>query len=193
MRHLTRSGPGARLRFALAGVALALLVLFAAAAMLESRAISSDPVPPVSGSMALHVGSLAPDFDLNDTQTGKAVRLSSFRGRPVWINFWATWCDDCKLEMPQMQRIYSRYKASGLALLGIDVQESAAAVNAYTRSGGFDWTFLLDPNGSVVDRYFVEGVPTHVFVGPDGTARAIHSGAITQSEMAESLREIIGY
>ena len=118
MRPLTRSGPGERRGLALAGVALALLVLFAAAAMLESRAISSDRDPPVSGSMSLHVGSLAPDFELNDTQTGKAVRLSSFRGRPVWINFWATWCDDCKLEMPQMQRIYSQRKASGPALLG---------------------------------------------------------------------------
>ena len=179
-------------RARLAGAALLLLVLFvlSGAWLLGSRTIHDQF--PISPPALPRVGSPAPDFSLNDTQTGKAVTLSSLRGRPVWINFWATWCDACKLEMPQMQRVYSQYKAQGLAILGIDVQESAGAVNAYTRSGGFDWTFLLDPNGAVIDRYFVEGVPTHVFVGADGIIKAIHAGAITETEMAESLGKIMG-
>src|SRR5207249_2543115 len=103
--------------------------------LLDLRTIRDDF--PISRPTPPRVGSPAPDFDLNDAQTGKAIRLSTFRGRPVWINFWATWCDACKAEMPQVQRMYSQYKAQGLAILGIDVQESAGAVNAYTRSGGF--------------------------------------------------------
>jgi peroxiredoxin len=177
-------------RARLASAALLLLVLFLVAGwLLDLRTVRDDflisrPTPP-------RVGSPAPNFQLKDVQTGNVVTLSSFRGRPVWINFWATWCDACKVEMPQMQRMYTRYKAQGLAILGIEVQETTGAVNAYTRSGAFDWTFLLDPNGGVVDRYFVEGVPTHIFVGTDGTIKAIHSGAITDTQMAESLGKIM--
>src|SRR5947208_2331544 len=66
------------------------------------------------------VGMPAPDFQLDDVNTGLPVSLSALRGRPVWINFWATWCPACEVELPKMKQWYDKYKSRGLALVGID-------------------------------------------------------------------------
>jgi peroxiredoxin len=125
------------------------------------------------------VGSIAPDFALRDINTGQVVKLSELRGRPVWVNFWATWCPPCAEEMPEMQKLYDQYRHSGLALVGVDVQESEAAVGRFIVKGKFDWTFLLDTDGLVVDRYTVGGLPTHFFIDESGVIRAIHAGALS--------------
>jgi thiol-disulfide isomerase/thioredoxin len=125
------------------------------------------------------VGSLAPDFALKDINTGQVVKLSELRGRPVWVNFWATWCPPCAEEMPEMQTLYDEYRHSGLALVGVDVQESEPTVRGFTMRGKFDWTFLLDTDGKVVDRYTVGGLPTHFFIDESGVIRAIHAGALS--------------
>ncbi len=125
------------------------------------------------------VGSIAPDFELKDVNTGQMVKLSELRGRPVWVNFWASWCPPCAEEMPEMQKLYDQYRHSGLALLGVNVQESQEAVRSFTARGNFDWTFLLDPDGKVVDRYMVGGLPTHFFIDEQGAIRAIYAGALS--------------
>ena len=139
------------------------------------------PGAPSSGGpqVRARVGSVAPDFELKDVNTGRMVKLSDFRGRPVWVNFWATWCPPCAEEMPEMQKLYDQYRHGGLALLGVDVQESETAVRSFTTRGKFDWTFLLDTDGTVVDRYMVGGLPTHFFIDEGGIVRAIYAGALT--------------
>src|SRR5262245_10512388 len=99
---------------------------------------------PVIG---LRVGALAPDFTLTDADTDKAVSLSSLRGRPVWINFWASWCQACWLEMPDMQKAYDQYKDKGLVILGVNNRESKKDINIFTHYYGYNWTFLQDPTG----------------------------------------------
>lgn len=135
---------------------------------------------PVVGAPQIRaqIGSIAPDFELRDINTGQMVKLSELRGRPVWINFWASWCPPCAEEMPEMQKLYDRYRHSDLALLGIDVQESEESVRNFT-DGKFDWTFLIDTDGKVVDRYMVGGLPTHFFIDKTGVVRAIYLGALS--------------
>jgi thiol-disulfide isomerase/thioredoxin len=137
------------------------------------------------------VGSPAPDFDLQDAQTGQAVRLSSFGGKPVWINFWATWCDACREEMPDIQQVYSEYKNRDLVILGVNIQEKADVVNSFVTSKGYGWTFLLDSEGKVTDLYFVAGIPTNIFIDTDGVIRAIHVGALRQEDARSNLLKII--
>lgn len=129
-------------------------------------------------SEAPQVGSLAPDFELVNVYTGEVVKLSDLRGKPVWINFWATWCPPCKQEMPEMQTLYEKHAAQGLEIVGVDVQESAADVEKFTTEGGFKWTFVLDEEGAVTDRYLVSGLPSHFFVDRDGVIQAIHVGGL---------------
>lgn len=135
--------------------------------------------PPGAPQVRARVGTIAPDFELKDINTGQLVKLSELRGRPVWVNFWATWCPPCAEEMPEMQKLYDQYRHSDLALLGVDVQESETSVRNFTTNGNFTWTFLLDTDGSVVDRYMVGGLPTHFFIDKTGTIRAIYAGALS--------------
>ncbi|HEX8219304.1 MAG TPA: redoxin domain-containing protein [Chloroflexia bacterium] len=161
-------------------VSAAVVVALGLALFLGWRALGSPGAPSSSApEVRARVGTIAPDFELKDVNTGQMVKLSEFRGRPVWVNFWATWCPPCAEEMPEMQKLYDQYRHSDLALLGVDVQESETAVRSFTTSRNFDWTFLLDADGSVVDRYMVGGLPTHFFIDKTGTVRAIYTGALS--------------
>lgn len=157
----------------------AVVVALGLAFFLGWRMLNGSGAPPSNApQIRAQVGSVAPDFELKDINTGRMVKLSELRGRPVWVNFWASWCPPCAEEMPEMQKLYDRYRHSGLALLGVDVQESEESVRSFT-NGRFDWTFLIDPDGKVVDRYMVGGLPTHFFIDERGVIRAIYAGALS--------------
>ncbi len=151
------------------------LAVFFGWRILAGAATPASNLPQVRA----QVGSVAPDFELKDINTGQVVKLSELRGRPVWVNFWATWCPPCAEEMPEMQKLYDQYRHSGLALLGVDVQETETAVRLFTARGNFDWAFLLDADGKVVDRYMVGGLPSHFFIDESGVIRAIYVGALS--------------
>ncbi len=135
------------------------------------------------------VGSRAPDFELIDLNTGQPVTLSSLKGKPVWINFWATWCPPCKEEMPIMQKLYDEHKDKGLVILGVDVQEQESDVSPYIKDGGYSWTFVIDKTGKITDSYHVNGLPSHYFVDKDGLIQAIVIGGL-KSEMTGEIRDI---
>src|SRR5438105_1373487 len=116
------STPGRIVAFT-SSVVVLLVVAGAVAWLLGTRAsdtgknvYSTDPNgKPIGGNTAgletaVKVGALAPDFELSDVYTGKPVKLSSFRGKPVWVNFWASWCPPCKAELPDMKQKYDKYK-----------------------------------------------------------------------------------
>lgn len=144
-------------------------------------------IRPTEGPFA---GYLAPDFTLPDT-AGAPVSLHSYRGHPVWINLWATWCGPCQTEMPEMQKLYTRYQGQGLVILGVDVQEDAGRVTAFVTKGGFTWPMLLDHDGLVARHYYLTGLPMHVFVDRAGGIQMIGSGGLTTAAMTEGLRRIM--
>ncbi len=137
------------------------------------------------------VGQLAPDFVLKDVYTGQPIRLSSLRGKPVWINFWASWCPPCKAELPDMKQVYARYEGKGLVLFGIDMQEDPAVVKQFTSDNGYKWDIAVDSDGHVTNTYYVFSIPTHIFVDSDGVIKSIQIGALTQAMMEERLSKII--
>jgi thiol-disulfide isomerase/thioredoxin len=137
------------------------------------------------------IGQPAPDFTVTRLDTGEAVRLSDFKGRPVWINFWATWCAPCKEEMPQMQAVYQAHQDSDLVILGVDFREDAALVRPLVAEGQYSWTFALDPDARAAWTYFVAGIPTHVFVARDGTIRDIISAGLTRERMEQQVAALL--
>jgi len=138
------------------------------------------------------VGSTAPDFELVDLSTGQPITLSSLKGKPVWINFWATWCPPCKEEMPIMQKLYDENKDKGLVILGVDVQEPESDVTPYIKEGGYSWTFVIDKTGKITDNYRVGGLPSHYFVDKEGIIQAIVIGGL-KSEMTGELMDVTPY
>jgi thiol-disulfide isomerase/thioredoxin len=188
--HRRRSSPPALLIIAL----VLAVALVAASLSLVSGGITQS-VPAGAGQMKQEpkVGSQAPDFELTNVATGRPVTLASLRGKPVWINFWATWCPPCKTEMPIMKEKYDKYKAQGLEVVGINMREDPAYVNAFVEGNGYDWLFVVDGDGAVTNRYFASGIPSHIFVDSAGTIQAIHIGDLQASTMEELLGKIIAH
>lgn len=137
-------------------------------------------------------GSLAVDFTATNLVDGKEVHVSDYRGKnPVWLNFWASWCGPCKAEMPDMQQLYDLNKAKGLVILGFDVREDQKTVNDFVTSRAFNWTFLLQPTGETASRYYVSGIPTHIFIGKDGVIKSRISSGLPRAYMEAELAKIL--
>lgn len=129
--------------------------------------------------VAPEVGALAPDFEFKDMNTGETVTLASLRGKPVWVNFWATWCPPCRAEMPDMEKIYGEYKDKGLVILGVDVKEDARTVKDFTSSLELTWDFMIDADSAIADRYLVGNLPSHFYVDRNGVIQVVHIGGFS--------------
>jgi peroxiredoxin len=109
----------------------------------------------------------APDFTLKDL-TGRKVRLTDFRGKVVFLNFFATWCVPCRAEMPAMERLHRNFRDKGLVVLAVDIQESARTVRPFMRDLKLSFPALLDEDGSVAYMYSVRPVPATYLISRDG-------------------------
>ena len=137
-------------------------------------------------------GQPAPDFVAHDPD-GIPVALHDYLGRPVIINFWATWCAPCRQEMRALQTVYEAHKAAGLAVLAVsqDQQDKGEAVRAYCTTLGITFSPLLDPDGQVATHYKVFLLPSTVFIHPSGTVAAVHLGVLTPAQIEQYLRAIL--
>ena len=102
---------------------------------------------------------------------GKTVHLAELRGRAVLINFWATWCEPCRAEMPTLQQITEVYGPEKLAVLTVNVKDSDAKVRQFMKSTGLNLPVLPDLEGTIARQWQVRIFPTTVLIGADGRAR----------------------
>ncbi len=182
-------------------VGAALLLVLVTRPIATVPAGSADPRPTqfaigptVDG---LLLGSVAPPLTIagpDGTATalrdvdGNVVDLAALRGRPVWINFWASWCPPCQSETPTLRDVYARYRDQGLALIAISVQESTEAdVRAYARKYGLGFTVAADLSPQLFHRYRVYGLPTQFFIDRAGVITAVVQGPVTPESAAANL------
>jgi peroxiredoxin len=142
----------------------------------------------VDKQLELTIGSPAPDFNLK-TYLGDEVRLSDFKGSPVLINFWATWCQPCRLEMPHIQSRFEQYNTD-LNVLAVNFDEPADIVQTFTEELNLTFNVLLDPGGRVQSLYQIRGYPTTYFIDSDGFIRVIHIGFMTESQLDDYLKQV---
>ncbi len=129
---------------------------------------------------------LAPDFELKDLE-GNQVTLRDFRGSPVMINFWATWCAPCRYEMPFIQAVFESWQSKGgLVILAINRGESLSPVQDYLQSEGYTFPVLLDGDEKVNRAYNISGIPTTVFIDEEGVIKARHAGPFNNAEELEN-------
>ena len=115
------------------------------------------------------VPKLAPpvDFNLLDLN-GKRVMLSDFKGKIVFLNFWATWCPPCREEMPSMQKLYTRFKDKDFAMLAVSMKEPASVVKKFFKDNSLTFTALLDSDGELMTPFGVRAIPTTYIIDRDG-------------------------
>lgn len=133
-------------------------------------------------------GSLAPDFDL-PSLNGHSLSLAHLRGKPVLINFWATWCDPCIAELPLLEAAAQRYDAE-LVVIGINEGDPFHDVERFIERESLSYTILLDYDTKVGMLYQVNGYPTSIFIDAEGIVRAIYLGEIPAAQLEKNLRLI---
>lgn len=139
---------------------------------------------PEGSAQAPQVGKLAPDFQLPNLE-GQPISLSHFRGKPVLVNFWATWCPPCRYEMPYIQEVFDEWSGNGLVVLAINIGESPSTVKDFIQSGNFSFPVLLDTKQDVALKYNVRGIPATFFIDKDGIIQDIRIGAFPNKEAIE--------
>lgn len=190
------------LGFALLGVAVVFLLF--AEDLFGWRLFGQEPTGltqvPATGGTAIvaqqsgtsstpEIGQQAPNFTLADLE-GSEVSLADFEGRPVIINFWATWCGPCRIEMPELQEAYEERQDEGLTILAVNMEETPEMVRRFFYDDlRLTFTPLLDRDGEVTDLYGVFNLPTTYFVNPEGAIAAVHRGPLTGSQIDSYLQE----
>ena len=134
-------------------------------------------------------GEPATDFTLTGLD-GKRHSLQDYLGKPVILNFWATWCAPCRVEMPLLETTYQRLNPSGLVVLAVNNGEDADTAHAYADELHLTFPILLDTEQSVVRTYEILGLPTTFFVDSRGIIRAKQVGLLTRETLQAYLDQL---
>jgi peroxiredoxin len=151
--------------------------------------------------IGVRVGQMAPELSvpLQDGTTyqltdlnGRPVRLADLRGKAVWINFWASWCPPCQSETPVIRDVAEKYASRGLAVIGISVQETSVEdIRAYATRYQLGYTIAADLSGYLFRLYRPPGLPTQVFIGPDGVVRSVVLAPLTEADATAQVEAIL--
>jgi peroxiredoxin len=164
----------------------------------DQEAIDLPRIPSLSDSDDLRnaygsplvVGDDAYDFALPDLD-GKVVSLSDFSGRPAIVNYWATWCAPCRIEMPELQQAYETYQDQGLVVLAVNQGEQEQQVRAFFEELDLTITPLLDSDTEVGEAYGAIGLPATYFIDETGKVTAVHRGILTGGQIEAYLAQTL--
>lgn len=167
-----------------------------ASAAAPSPSASASPDPSASSSESPAAGALfgigqpAPSLVVPQMRGG-TIDLAALKGKPVWINFMATWCPPCQDELPLMNGFAARYAADGLVVIAIDVKEDEGTVAAFAESLGSNLPIGLDTSGAASETWDALALPVHFWIDADGIVRDGALGGIGPDIMARGLQTIL--
>ena len=133
----------------------------------------------------------APIFEVQ-TLTGRRISSADLVGKVTVINFWATWCGPCRLEMPEFQNAYENHAGEGFSIIAVNNRENVADVIGFREEYGLTFPLAMDEQGEIQDRYGVLMYPSTYVIGRDGTVMARHFGALTAGQIQELLDRALG-
>lgn len=160
-----------------AGVILALVlgVVWVAVSAMGSGDLGQDPF-----------GRAAPDFTLPALRGDREISLSDYRGSPIVLNFWASWCGPCKDEAPILAATEKAWRDQGVVFLGVDTTDNREDAIAFEDRFGIEYDSVFDVNGDLSVSYAVLGYPETFFIDADGAIRAKHVGVLPDAETLTS-------
>ena len=155
-------------------------------------AATPSSVESDSGLIPGPIGEQAPGFSLK-TLDGGRMSLADFKGQPVLINFWASWCVPCRLETPELIRAYRAHQSEGLVILGVNLtsEDAMPDITSFVAEFGVPYPVLLDETGEVSQTYRMRGLPTSVFVDPEGVITEVYIGGMTHETIEQLLESIL--
>ncbi len=133
------------------------------------------------------VGKPAPDFTLQSFE-GEKVRLSDFRGKSLLLNFWASWCNPCKEEAPELAKAHMSFSNKRVEFIGINIMDDMKSAQKYIESFGEKFINVYDPENRIHLDYGIGGVPETFFINPDGIVTNRHRGPLTEKMITHYLR-----
>jgi peroxiredoxin len=143
------------------------------------------------GSKPPQVGGPAPSLEA-ETLKGKTVSLNDYRGKVVLLTFWATWCEPCKKEMPEIQAAYEKHKEDGLVVLAVNFGEKLDTASSFAHHGKLTFPVLLDRRANIAERFGVVSLPVTFFIDQDGIIRErIVGGTLTELSIEETFKRLL--
>ena len=192
MRRLRGVPPG---RLLILVVLVVVAVVLPAGAALLDRGDPATRLKPVTSSSAPAAqtyppGTPAPALRLPGLDGGQ-VDLAALRGRPVVVNFWASWCDPCVREFPLLRQAAAGHRQDRLTVVGVLSGDSPAAARPFLRRNNATWPIALDPNAATATAWGAVGLPHTYFIRPDGTLASHQLGELTQAALDRQLAQIL--
>lgn len=165
---------------ALVSAFLALFLLFDAG--LPRRADYTGEITTGGQRFAPETGAFAPLFE-QTTLSDEPFSLAELRGNPVVLNFWATWCVPCRVEMPVLQQLYDRHRDSGLSIVGINLGEPEVDIQRWVESFDLSFDIVVDHSGTITERYYLLGQPSTYVIAPDGRVVGVFHGPVSEAQI----------
>mgnify|MGYP000235732124 CR=1 FL=1 len=132
---------------------------------------------------------LAPNFKL-ETPEGEIIELAKFRGKVVVLDFFATWCGPCVIEMKHLKEIYEEFKDS-IVIISINIREDPKRVKDFMKKYGIEWIVVLDKDGSVASKYKVTAIPTIIIIDKEGRISLIRIGVMEASQLRNAIKKVL--
>jgi thiol-disulfide isomerase/thioredoxin len=186
------------------GILIGVFALLLVVTIVAYRMLSAKVQPQtsaVSSSQGTSVSSepssskpAAPDFTVQDAG-GKDVSFSEFKGKPVVVNFWASWCPPCKAEMPDYEKMYREYSAKGVSFVMINMtdgsRETVAGAQKFLKENGYTFPAYFDEKQSAAGAYGISAIPDSVFIDKNGAIVSAFTGVIDANTMKNNLEAIL--
>ena len=140
---------------------------------------------------ATEAGQTAPSFEL--TGPKGPVQLAAYKGKTVYLDFWASWCGPCKQSFPWMNEMHKRYGASGLRVVGVNLDQKTEDAKAFLAANPALFDLAFDPEGKTPKAYGIKGMPTSMLIGPDGKVLMVHQGFKDESrdELEKQIKQAV--
>jgi peroxiredoxin len=178
-------------RWIAAGAAACAIALLTVPWMLRNaRTAPPQTAPATTTASATERGPANLDLTVKD-MNGASVRLADYKGQVIVLNFWATWCGPCEVEIPELVRTYAEYRNQGVVVLGVSIDDSAETLRAYAPQKNMTYPVLLMQDD--VDQAYgpIFGVPVTFFIGRDGMISRKHFGPVTKEQVDQEIKALL--
>lgn len=177
------------------GIGIIAFALLLICAVLGYRLLSQKVKPQQNAAASSQTPiTYAPDFTVQDVN-GKAVSFSDFKGKPVVLNFWASWCPPCKAEMPDYEKMYRQYGSKGVVFIMVNLtdgnRETTATAKQFLKVSRYTFPVYFDGKLNAANTYGISSIPTSIFIGKDGAIENSYEGMISAAVMKNNIEAIM--